>query len=170
MGFFKSFTRELGRNTGKWVSNKDFKDSWSTPYRFTRTQAKSTGRKSASNAQGTTSRPHASKSSNAQDPLVRQLRELDVPNDAAALTDQLEFLLGVLVEHQEQGDAHKTIRSLAKTKYRLGVHRLANQDAQSARYFKRELRRIRGKAIRKIVLTVVGLILFILLALLLAGG
>ena len=169
MGFFKSFTRELGRNTGKWVSNKVFKDSWSTPYRFSRTQAKSAGRKSTSTAEET-SRSHARRTSSAQNPLATQLRELDVPNEAAALTDQLEFLLGVLVEHQNQNEAHKTIRSLAKTKYRLGVHRLAVQDEQSAQYFKRELRRIQVKALRKIALTALGLILFILLALMLAGG
>jgi hypothetical protein len=34
MGTFgKSFSRELGKNTGKFVSNKVFGDSWSTPYR-----------------------------------------------------------------------------------------------------------------------------------------
>lgn len=34
MGIFgKSFSREIGKNTGKWVSNKVFKDGHSTPYR-----------------------------------------------------------------------------------------------------------------------------------------
>lgn len=34
MGTFgRSFSRELGKNTGKFVSNKVFGDSWSTPYR-----------------------------------------------------------------------------------------------------------------------------------------
>jgi hypothetical protein len=34
MGTFgQSFSRELGKNTGKFVSNKVFGDSWSTPYR-----------------------------------------------------------------------------------------------------------------------------------------
>jgi hypothetical protein len=36
MGTFgKSFSRELGKNTGKWASNKLFGDKWSTPYRVT---------------------------------------------------------------------------------------------------------------------------------------
>ncbi|MGL5980809.1 MAG: hypothetical protein ACRCZY_08055 [Phocaeicola sp.] len=34
MGTFeKSFTREIGKNTGKWVSNIVFGDGHSTPYR-----------------------------------------------------------------------------------------------------------------------------------------
>ena len=32
--FKKYFFREIGKNTGKWVSNKLFGDNWSTPYRF----------------------------------------------------------------------------------------------------------------------------------------
>ena len=31
--FGESFTRELGKDTGKWVSNKIFGDAWSTPHR-----------------------------------------------------------------------------------------------------------------------------------------
>jgi len=33
MSFGKSFERELGKNTGKWVSNVIFGDGHSTPYR-----------------------------------------------------------------------------------------------------------------------------------------
>jgi len=32
--FKKYFFKELGKNTGKWASNKLFVDNWSTPYRF----------------------------------------------------------------------------------------------------------------------------------------
>jgi hypothetical protein len=32
MGFWNSFFRETGRNSGKWLSNKVFGSSWSTPY------------------------------------------------------------------------------------------------------------------------------------------
>lgn len=32
--FKESLFKELGTNTGKWVSNKVFGDNWSTPYRF----------------------------------------------------------------------------------------------------------------------------------------
>lgn len=32
--FFKSFWREMGRNTGKRVSNAMYGDKWSTPYRI----------------------------------------------------------------------------------------------------------------------------------------
>ena len=32
--FKKSLFRELGKNTGKWASNKLFGDNWSTPFRF----------------------------------------------------------------------------------------------------------------------------------------
>ena len=38
--FKKSLFKELGKNTGKWISNKVFGDSWSTPYRFLRSQQK----------------------------------------------------------------------------------------------------------------------------------
>jgi hypothetical protein len=37
--FKKSFFRELGKNTGKWASNKIFGD-WSTPYRFSNSNSK----------------------------------------------------------------------------------------------------------------------------------
>ena len=37
--FKKSFFRELGKNTGKWASNKIFGD-WSTPYRFSNSNTK----------------------------------------------------------------------------------------------------------------------------------
>jgi hypothetical protein len=32
MGFWSSFWRETGKNTGKWASNKIFGRGWSTPY------------------------------------------------------------------------------------------------------------------------------------------
>jgi hypothetical protein len=32
MGFWNSFFRETGKNSGKWLSNKVFGSSWSTPY------------------------------------------------------------------------------------------------------------------------------------------
>ena len=32
--FKKSFLKEIGKNTGKWASNKIFGDNWSTPFRF----------------------------------------------------------------------------------------------------------------------------------------
>lgn len=32
--FKKNLFIELGKNTGKWASNKLFGDNWSTPYRF----------------------------------------------------------------------------------------------------------------------------------------
>ena len=38
--FKKSFFRELGKNTGKWASNKLFGDNWSTPYRFSNSNTK----------------------------------------------------------------------------------------------------------------------------------
>ena len=38
--FKKSFFRELGKNTGKWASNKIFGDYWSTPYRFSNSNTK----------------------------------------------------------------------------------------------------------------------------------
>ncbi len=35
MGIFtKYLTRELGKNTGKWVSNALFGDEWATPYKL----------------------------------------------------------------------------------------------------------------------------------------
>ncbi len=34
MSFWNSFLRETGKNSGKWLSNKIFKEGWSTPYRF----------------------------------------------------------------------------------------------------------------------------------------
>jgi hypothetical protein len=37
--FKKSLFRELGKNTGKWASNKLFGDNWSTPYRFSNSGA-----------------------------------------------------------------------------------------------------------------------------------
>lgn len=38
MGTFgNSFSREIGRNTGKLVSNAVFGDKWSTPHRITST-------------------------------------------------------------------------------------------------------------------------------------
>ena len=37
--FKKSIFRELGKNTGKWASNKLFGDNWSTPYRFSNSGA-----------------------------------------------------------------------------------------------------------------------------------
>jgi len=34
MSFWNSFLRETGKNSGKWLSNKIFKEGWSNPYRF----------------------------------------------------------------------------------------------------------------------------------------
>lgn len=165
MGFFKSLTRELGRNTGKWVSNKVFKDSWSTPYRFSRTQTASTESKRAAKAEPNETSPRTSNASTSQDPLLVNLRNLDVPDQAADLTDQLEFLLGVLVEHQGTDEAHKKIRSLARTKYRLGLHRLEVQDPQAAQYFKSEWNGIRRKSVMKVVWMILAFAVLMVLAL-----
>ncbi len=34
--YFNSLKREIGKNTGKWLSNLLFKDAWSTPYKLTK--------------------------------------------------------------------------------------------------------------------------------------
>lgn len=182
MGFFKSLTRELGRNTGKWVSNKVFKDGWSTPYRFSRmnsggaTRAKSTrenagtmdsqNAKSALTSSGSAFKTSASEVS--KHPLLVELRNLDVSNEGSAIVNQLEFLLGVLIEHQGTDGFEKKIRSVAYAKYRLALHRLRSQDPDSARYFKSELKSIRRRSIGKILLAIFALFILWILALVMA--
>lgn len=38
--FKKSFFKEIGKNTGKWASNKVFGDDWGTPFRFSNSDTK----------------------------------------------------------------------------------------------------------------------------------
>lgn len=46
MPFFKSLKRELGKNTGKWLSNKLFGDSHATPVKLVRKKEKNLPNKS----------------------------------------------------------------------------------------------------------------------------
>lgn len=51
MGTFgKSFTREIGKNTGKWASNKIFGDGHATPHRLIHVRDKENARKERENA------------------------------------------------------------------------------------------------------------------------
>ena len=178
MGFFRSLTRELGRNTGKWVSNKVFKDGWSTPYRFSRMRSKDTTRaknirenagkmdsqnaNSAFTSSGSSFKTSASEANS--HPVLVKLRNLDVLSEGGAIVNQLEFLLGVLIEHQGSDGIEKKIRSIAFAKYRLALHRLRSQDPDAARYFKSELKSIRRRSIGKVLLAILGLIVLWILA------
>ncbi|HRP60213.1 MAG TPA: hypothetical protein PK833_08005 [Vicingus sp.] len=48
--FSKSFTREIGKNTGKWVSNKIFGDGHATPHKLIHVRDKENARKERENA------------------------------------------------------------------------------------------------------------------------
>lgn len=151
MSFFKSFKRELGRNTGKWVSNKVFRDGWSTPYRFSRTGQKSadSGVRSKKSRRSEKAQEQAYTAQSAASPtnaLLPELRAMDVADDAAQIVNQLEYLLGVLIEHQGGASENEKIRSVATSKYRIGLHRLEHQDPESFRYFDSEFKSFkRGK-------------------------
>ena len=169
MSFFKSFKRELGRNTGKWISNKVFKDGWSTPYRFSRTGQKAPdpgGRsKKARRSEKAQEQSFAAQAShNPRSALLPELRAMDVADDAAQIVNQLEYLLGVLIEHKGGASENEKIRSVAASKYKIGLHRLEHQDPESFRYFEQEFRSInRGKK-RRIFLALLALIVLWFLA------
>ena len=162
-------TRELGRNTGKWLSNKVFKDGWSTPYRFSRMgsgRAMKENKRSALTSSSPT--PKTSAEAPSSNPVLIELRNLDVANTGSEIVDQLEFLLAVLIEHQGSGKVEKKIRSVARAKCRLALHRLRSQDPDAAHYFASELKSIRRRSMVKILLAIVALIALWLVALVMA--
>lgn len=162
MTFFKSFKRELGRNTGKWVSNKVFRDGWSTPYRFSRTgtRSKKANRSEKAQEQAFTSQSIAS----ASNALLPELRAMDVADDAAQIVNQLEFLLGVLIEHQGGASDNEKIRAVATSKYRIGLHRLEHQDPESFRYFDSEFKSFKRGKRRRLFLAILALVVLWFLA------
>ena len=169
MSFFKSFKRELGRNTGKWVSNKVFKDGWSTPYRFSRTGQKAPDAgarsKKARRSKKAQDQPFAAQAnSSPTNTLLPELRAMDVADDGAQIVNQLEFLLGVLIEHKGGASENEKIRSVAASKYKIGLHRLEHQDPESFHYFEQEFKSIsRGKR-RRIFFALLALVILWFLA------
>jgi hypothetical protein len=77
MGFWGSFWRETGKNTGKWASNKVFGRGWSTPHSHDVNL-----NHSGSNLSGTNNIDHSSgsndnSSGNNRDDLLNELHEND---------------------------------------------------------------------------------------------
>lgn len=169
MSFFKSFKRELGRNTGKWVSNKVFKDGWSTPYRFSRTGQKTADAEARSKktrrAKKTEEQSFAAQAnSHPTNTLLSELRAMDVADDGAQIVNQLEFLLGVLIEHKGSASENEKIRSVAASKYKIGLHRLEHQDPESFHYFEQEFKTICRKKRRRIIFALLAFVILWILA------
>lgn len=168
MGFFKSFKRELGRNTGKWVSNKVFKDGWSTPYRFSRTGQKAPdagARSKKARSEKAQEQSFAAQATpNPTSTLLPELRAMDVADDAAQIVNQLEYLLGVLIEHTGGASENEKIRSVAASKYKIGLHRLEHQDPESFHYFEQEFKSIRRGKRRRIFFALLALVILWFLA------
>ena len=171
MGFFKSFWRETGRNTGKWVSNKVFGDGWSTPHRIKHSSDDSVRpvppkRDYLSN--NTQNRNNindgsdeSSGRSSAQRDEQQRLNEVLANTDFNA-TDahQISIQLDDLITAASQATASGISVSSFKTKIRSGIIRLHRlNETELAVHYENELSRIT----RKSLLRSIGIFIFTLI-------
>ena len=101
--FKKSLFRELGKNTGKWASNKIFGDNWSTPYRFSNSNTKlakealkieqEISKQKVSNELKLLKYQQAIAQSKSYAEKKQQIIEMSLPNDKETLFEFANFLL-----------------------------------------------------------------------------
>lgn len=160
MAFWKSFKREIGKNSGKWASNKIFGEKWSTPYRFNKTLSSIENEKRVNlknnNINSQTSSVKTNDKFNLFE-LYDDILSLDIKTDLANLRDTLEFLSGVV--YSLSGVTNKEpienkILNLALEKMDIALFYLKDISPRDYDYFKKKIRVIKLRKLIKIFLII----------------
>ena len=129
MGFWSSFFRETGKNTGKWASNKVFGSGWSTPHRLdlhTHTETKD---------DHLYERLEIERQQNERD--YEEIKRTDIDssntNDIIAKLDDLLSMASIGIQKQQSINAYAT-------KIRSGIlHLKRNGEQELAVHYQNEL-------------------------------
>jgi len=181
VSFWKSFLRETGKNSGKWISNKIFKEGWSTPYRFNRrldSIEQNQNQNQFSKSQHSDNHYIENKreldevfTKNVQkdhlDKLVIDILNLNIPDEKQDIIDVLEYLTGVIQFLQWDNNTNSKLKNnISDTtlkKYEIALNRLKLLSHDDYIFFSKELGKLKKKRFRQKYLFLILVILFFII-------
>jgi hypothetical protein len=181
MSFWKSFLRETGKNSGKWVSNKIFKEGWSTPYRFnkrldsieqkqsrpSKLQQKDIPRKE--NKKQSIDHPVFTKNvqNDNLNKLTNDILNLNIPDEKQEIIDVLEYLMGVVQFLQWNTDKKSKLKNnisdTSLKKYEIALNRLKLLSHDDYLFFNQELKKLQKKRFRQKYLLLIAVVVFFII-------
>lgn len=181
MSFWKSFLRETGKNTGKWISNKIFKEGWSTPYRFNRrldSIEQNQNQNQLSKSQHSDNHYIENKreldevfTKNVQkdnlDKLVIDILNLNIPDEKQDIIDVLEYLTGIIQflqwDNNTKSKLKNNISDTTLKKYEIALNRLKLLSHDDYIFFSKELGKLKKKRFRQKYLFLILVVLFFII-------
>lgn len=157
MGFWGSFWRETGKNTGKWASNKIFGKGWSTPYSHDVNINNNSNPAPNEPSRVDYNSQRQSFTQNDSDEVERSNRMLDedFSKDPMILFNQVSDFIAQLntrtVGIQSSG---KKSALITKAKHGIMLMEMGGMH-EAAAEFRRQLRQYRVKQIAKVILALV---------------
>jgi hypothetical protein len=160
MGFWSSFWRETGKNTGKWASNKIFGRGWSTPYSHDVTVTRDTSSGSSGNNTGernVSSLQDISAFDSEEAARTNRILDEDFSDDPMALFNQVSDFVAQL-NTRTIGIQSSSKRSALLTKAKHGILLMEMKGMHdAAAEFRGQLRQYRFKQFGRYVLALVFL-------------
>ena len=154
----RAFGRELGKNAGKYVSNKIFGDEWSTPYRIAVKQQKAE----------TSLHEHEQERE-----ILASIPDIIFSTDKIEITNVLSKLMSIAstsisLDKQSSDETAQTITKISIDKIEEGIHRLNSIEATyDAEFYQKKLDNlqvdVKKNKRNKWIPLVVGIILLIVL-------
>lgn len=157
MGFWGSFWRETGKNTGKWASNKIFGRGWSTPYSHDVNINNTPNSPSNDSSRVDYNSHRESLIENDSDEVARSNRMLDedFSSDPMTLFNQVSDFIAQLntrtIGVQSSG---KKSALIAKAKHGIMLMEMGGMHDAAAE-FRVQLRQYRVKQIARVILALV---------------
>ena len=178
MGTFgKSFSRELGKNTGKFVSNAVFGDKWSTPYRTTSSvrviQARAEAEGRAAQAKAEVEKARINQEMEQEKMMaIEEMRKADQKANEILQIRQIQFTNNKDENHSfltelciiYEGSSEKEVKKAASSKIEDGIFKLRQLGATiEADYFQVKLDRPKKAKKRRQIITISILAIVIIL-------
>jgi len=143
MGFWSSFFRETGKNSGKWLSNKVFGSSWSTPYSIEHKHTPAPQRRRRKIDEGDFGLDEIEPRNDEAKPNTQALTEpaeMSLDFDGSS-SEEIEKVMDRLFLELKSHETDTAInQDQAKFKIRTGIHKLRSLGyEQSAAYYENEL-------------------------------
>lgn len=164
MGTFgKSLGRELGKNTGKFVSNKVFGDQWSTPYRVSATAQAAKYKASQAKIEAEAEFDRVRQQERIE--LERNDREILLKISKVQFNSNKEEVYHTLTEMYSllEGYQDTKVKKSAKAKVQDGLFKLKQIDAlEEYEYFKNKLEEREKQVKFRLYFLLFSLFLFIL--------
>lgn len=179
MSFWNSFLRETGKNSGKWLSNKIFKEGWSTPYRFNKrldSIEQKQNQSQFSKSQPTNTPFNENKGQSSEEVFTKNMQKdnlekltidilnLNIPDEKQEIIDVLEYLTGILQYLQWNTDKKSNLKNnisdTSLKKYEIALNRLKLLSHDDYLFFNQELRKLQKKRFRQKYLLLIVVVLF----------